>query len=62
MFIAIGLVALSFEKGFTARGINYAEKKFYEIDTWANFIKLFTGERYIFCNKLECLHLQAFPA
>jgi hypothetical protein len=27
-------IASSFESGYADRGVNYIEKKFYEIDTW----------------------------
>jgi hypothetical protein len=32
--IIYGCIALSFDSGYVTRGINQAEKKFYEIATW----------------------------
>ncbi len=34
-------IALSFDSGYTAKGVNYAEHSFIKLTTVANFIKLF---------------------
>ncbi len=48
-------IALSFDSGYAAKGINYAPKKFYEIDTWQQrFFSPLKLKKNIFTTLVQC--------